>query len=77
MPENTKKNKGQKPQGQVVQLPLQCVFVECKDKPKRLNFCSDHFAWFKEGLVTRDGEKAKDFDKKFQAYSRRQHKKSA
>jgi hypothetical protein len=53
-----------------------CQFVECKAHPKRANFCSPHFEWFKEGLITVKGEKAKDFDKKYQWYTNK-HKKAA
>lgn len=61
----------------VVSLPVRCLAEDCSQKPKRLSFCDEHFAWFKEGLLTRSGEKAKDFDKKHQSYQKRLLKKAA
>lgn len=56
----------------VVQLgPVKCVGEECKRKPVRAGFCDEHYTWFKEGLMTLQGEKARDFDKKFYAWQRR------
>ena len=52
-----------------------CKFVECKSKPSRAGFCNEHFDWFKAGLITKDGLRAADFEKKFHAYGR--NKKSA
>lgn len=58
--------------GNVVALgPSKCVAEECKAKPSRAGFCEEHYLWFKEGLITMDGYKAKDFDKKYHAYMRR------
>jgi hypothetical protein len=73
MSEVKKKKNGSNPQN-VVNLPLRCAVADCKDKPKRLHFCQEHFQWFKEGMITREGHKAKDFDKKYQAYMRRNKK---
>ncbi len=59
------------PQGMpqnVVQLPSACPVEACGKKPKRSSFCAEHFEWFKEGLISRKGQKPKDFDKKFQAF---------
>lgn len=61
--------------GNVVQMPTGCCVEKCAKKVERMNFCSEHYAWFKEGLVNKAGQKPTDFDKKFQAYSTR--KKSA
>lgn len=58
----------------VISLPTQCQMVDCKEKPRRLTFCQTHFEWFKEGLITRQGEKARDYDKKYQEYLRRKAK---
>ena len=66
------KKAAQGPPGNVVHLPTRCPAEGCGKKPQRAGFCSDHFTWFKEGLISRSGEKAKDFDKKYQAYLRRQ-----
>lgn len=52
-------------------LPLkaaQCTCEGCKKKPERAGFCEEHFAWFKFGLITKDGHRAMDFDKKYQHY---------
>ncbi|MGE0763847.1 MAG: hypothetical protein AB7N80_11265 [Bdellovibrionales bacterium] len=59
----------------VVSLAM-CPAEKCGKKASRAEFCEEHFVWFKEGLINRTGEKAKDFDKKFQAYLMR-HKKAA
>lgn len=67
-------NKQQKPAGvpnNVVALPTQCPVEKCSARPKRAGFCEEHFMWFKEGLVNRKGEKPTDFDKKFQAFTRK------
>ncbi len=71
-----KDNKAAAPQGGgVVSLTL-CPVEKCGKKATRAEFCDEHFVWFKEGLINRKGEKAKDFDKKYQAYLMR-NKKSA
>jgi hypothetical protein len=58
--------------GKVVNLDAhKCTAEFCKAKPDRAGFCSEHYVWFKEGLLTLDGYKAKDFDKKFHAWQRR------
>ncbi len=51
-----------------------CPAEKCGKKATRAEFCNEHFVWFKEGLIARSGEKAKDFDKKYQAYLMRQKK---
>lgn len=53
-----------------------CPVEKCGKKASRMEFCNEHFVWFKEGLVARNGEKPKDFDKKYQAFLHR-HKKAA
>ncbi|MCB0365599.1 MAG: hypothetical protein H6624_04200 [Bdellovibrionaceae bacterium] len=60
--------------GSVAKIPERCPVEKCGKKVVRSAFCEEHFVWFKEGLVNRKGEKPKDFDKKYQAYVRRQHK---
>ncbi|MFN7262459.1 MAG: hypothetical protein ACK5RO_12700 [Pseudobdellovibrionaceae bacterium] len=55
-------------------VPLQaskCNAEGCKSKPSRAGFCEEHYTWFKEGLITLEGNKAKDFDKKYHAFMRR------
>ena len=34
-------------------------------------FCKDHYSWFKFGLLTKEGKKPIDFDKKWMAYSKK------
>lgn len=70
-----KENKGAAQSGgnNVVAMSL-CPVEKCGKKSSRMEFCPEHFAWFKEGLVNRAGEKPKDFDKKFQAFLLRQKK---
>lgn len=59
-------------QGQVISLVAEkCTAEGCKAKPSKANFCNEHYTWFKEGLLTLDGKKAKDFDKKYHAWMRR------
>ncbi len=33
-------------------------------------FCKEHYSWFKFGLLTREGKKPIDFDKKWMAYKK-------
>lgn len=58
--------------GNVAQLPSRCPVDGCSKKVERSDFCKEHFMWFKEGLINRQGSKPKDFDKKFQAFLKRQ-----
>jgi len=51
--------------------PEKCVSESCKKNPERAGFCSEHYVWFKEGLLTMQGTQAKDFDKKYHAWLRR------
>ncbi len=46
-----------------------CCAEDCKSKPTRAGFCAEHFDWFKAGLITKEGAKASDFDKKHYHYS--------
>ncbi len=58
--------------GNVVNLTAHmCTAESCKAKPERAGFCGEHYTWFKEGLLTLEGQKAKDFDKKYHAFLRR------
>ncbi len=65
-----KEKKNQK--SNVLQMSSGCRAQWCSAKPTRADFCSEHYHWFKAGLVTKDGEKPKDFDKKYQAFLRKQ-----
>ncbi|MCB0394702.1 MAG: hypothetical protein KDD25_09085 [Bdellovibrionales bacterium] len=69
-----KQNKKGSEGGQVI--PLKCAVGDCKTRPSKAQFCSDHYVWFKEGLITKEGQRAKDFDKKYQHFLRR-HPKAA
>jgi hypothetical protein len=64
------------PSENVAQMPTRCCAEGCSQKAARMNFCSEHFVWFKEGLVNREGQRPSDFDKKYQAFAAR-HKKAA
>lgn len=64
------KNQG----GNVVPLVTKCTADDCKKKPEVAGFCSEHFTWFKEGLITKEGHRPSDFDKKFIAFMRRSKK---
>ena len=74
----SKKKKAAQPQNNVVQINFnQCAYEECSSKPKKANFCEEHYAWFKFGSITKNGQKAKDFDKKMIAFDSFQKKKAA
>lgn len=45
-----------------------CCTEGCKKKIDKAGFCSEHFDWFKAGLITREGVKASDFEKKYYHY---------
>ena len=47
----------------VIALPPVVLLKTVAVKRNDAGFCEEHFMWFKEGLVRRNGEKAKDFDK--------------
>ena len=59
----------------VVAMTSQCGCEGCKKKSDLMNFCQEHYDWFKFGLITKEGKKPVDFDKKFTAYTK--HQKSA
>lgn len=58
----------------VLGLPSRCPVEGCGKKADRAEFCHEHFAWYKEGLVNKKGTKPRDFDKKFQDFLRRNKK---
>ncbi|HEX4925522.1 MAG TPA: hypothetical protein VFV50_15620 [Bdellovibrionales bacterium] len=47
-----------------------CLAEGCSKNAERAEFCTEHFRWFKLGLITRTGARAKDFDKKFIQHGR-------
>jgi hypothetical protein len=65
-----KKASGGNPNPEAVKSEA-CPVGGCKKPMARLNFCNEHFEWFKEGLVNKRGERPSDFDKKHQAYMRK------
>ncbi len=68
-----KKGGSEKPTN-VIPLRQGCLCEGCKRTPSRAGFCDEHFDWFKAGLITKAGHKAKDFDKKYRSFT---HKKVA
>ena len=55
----------------VIQLgPTKCISEGCSKKPEKASFCGEHFTWFKAGLITKEGAKAADFEKKHYQFSR-------
>lgn len=55
----------------VTSLDSKCIAETCKAKSTRLNFCDEHFQWFKEGLVSKTGQRPTDFDKKYVNYMKK------
>lgn len=51
-----------------------CIAEDCKKKPSRAGFCEEHFDWFKAGLITKEGMKAADFEKKHYHYDLKKKK---
>ncbi len=54
-----------------------CLSEACKHPVSKAGFCTEHFGWFKEGLITIQGKKVPDFDKKWVAHEFREQKKAA
>ena len=48
-----------------------CKSEKCSKKDEKMGFCKEHYVWFKEGLITREGKRPSDFDKKYQAFMHR------
>lgn len=52
-----------------------CSCEGCNKKADHYNFCTEHYDWFKFGLITKEGKRPTDFDKKYQAFqAHRKHK---
>jgi hypothetical protein len=66
------KHKQQPGQSNVVALPSKCGCEGCNKKSDLMNFCGEHYDWFKFGLITKEGKKPVDFDKKYSAYMKHQ-----
>ena len=57
-------SKGKKPE--MVSSGVEvCKCDSCKKEQARFSFCGEHYEWFKFGLITKEGRKVMDFDKKF------------
>ena len=72
---NDKPNPGPGPKvqtqvpGKVLSMDdYRCHSEGCKAKSTKAGFCDEHFAWFKAGLITKEGAKGQDFEKKFYQY---------
>lgn len=70
-PKNNPSPEKQMPSNVISLSAAKCCAESCKSKPSRAGFCEEHYMWFKEGLLTMEGYKAKDFDKKYHAMLRR------
>jgi hypothetical protein len=53
---------------------MRCKADGCNKKSSKADFCEEHFEWFKMGLITKEGHRAADFEKKFQQYLKHQKK---
>lgn len=62
------KDKGAAKDNVVQMASAVCCVEKCGKKGEKMNFCPEHYMWFKEGLVNRQGKRPVDFDKKYQAY---------
>lgn len=52
-------------------IPLsKCTAEGCSKRSDLMNLCNEHYDWFKFGLITKEGKRPSDFDKKFQAYKK-------
>jgi hypothetical protein len=68
---------GNKPAESNVVSMNQCKAEKCSKKEEKMGFCKEHFTWFKEGLISRDGKRPSDFDKKYQAFLQKSGGKAA
>ncbi len=60
---------GKKPETAAVVGIDSCKCEGCKKHQARFTFCDEHFEWFKFGLITKEGKKVMDYDKKFSHYT--------
>lgn len=61
-------SKGKKPEAMEVMGSAHCKCEGCKKPELRFTFCGEHYEWFKFGLITKQGKKVGDFDRKFEHY---------
>lgn len=52
----------------------QCRVEKCGKKEFKMGFCTEHYTWFKEGLINKNGQRPPDFDKKYQNFLQRNKK---
>lgn len=55
----------------VTALPSRCSAESCSKKSELMSFCKEHYDWFKFGLLTKEGKRPVDFDKKYLAYQKK------
>lgn len=61
--------------GKVISMDdYRCRAESCKSKSTKAGFCDEHFVWFKAGLITKEGARAADFEKKFYQWQAAQKK---
>lgn len=66
----------QNAQGNVTAIgSAKCGAEGCNKKAEMEKFCTEHYEWFKWGLITKEGKRPSDFDKKYQSFLK--HKKAA
>lgn len=58
-------------------MPSRCVCDGCNKKADLMEMCGEHYDWFKFGLVTKEGKRPTDFDKKYTAYVKMQKRQAA
>lgn len=54
----------------LAQISDRCKAEGCKAGSHKMSFCNEHYAWFKFGLVNKEGKKVPDFDKKWDAFAK-------
>jgi hypothetical protein len=52
----------------VAAITSRCKADGCKAGSQKMDFCEEHFTWFKFGLVDKHGHRPIDFDKKYAAF---------
>lgn len=62
-------------QSNVVAMPSKCGCEGCGKKSELMNLCQEHYSWLKFGLITKEGKRPTDFDKKYTSYMK--HKNAA
>ncbi len=65
-----KKEQGSAPSAAAMSASGFCIADGCKKSTELAEFCNQHFIWFKLGLITKKGTKAKDFEKKLSQLNR-------